>query len=57
MKRQEEGAQNPEGRDEFTRQRSGEWHLTQKDSRESKEDASEVEGWEKGARRDTLAGN
>lgn len=43
MKRQEEGARNPEGKDEFTPQRNGEWYLTQKDNRKSKDDASEVE--------------
>lgn len=43
MKQQEEGAQNPGGKNEFTPQRNGEWNLTQKDSSKSKDDASEVE--------------
>lgn len=54
MKRQEEGAQSPGGKDEFTPQRNGGWNLAQKDSSKSKDDASEVE-WRMGRKKQRRA--
>lgn len=54
MKRQEEGAQIPGGKDEFTPQRIGEWNLTAVRAKTMR--VRQSEGWGERSR-DALAGN